>query len=243
MYFVMIICISLYLCMIMIGKRHWSGGRDGDRLWIHFLIRICALIVMLFSLTVVFDGHDLVRQDTTQGKISSLSDHTRQLIDSLEPEHPVYVEAFISNQVPEKYIKTRYDLISLLKEFDSHEKIFLTLHDNLESYDEVVANADDNHGISLINVTGENASQPIIMGAVFRSGLEKVVVPFFDYGIPVEYELARSIATVAKGTRKTIGVIDSDANIMGGYSFASGRPTRVPQQGFITELQLSLIHI
>ena len=147
------------------------------------------------------------------------------------------MEAFISNQVPEKYIKTRYDLISLLKEFDSHDKIFLTLHDNLESYDSVVANADDNHGISLINVTGENASQPIIMGAVFRSGLEKVVVPFFDYGIPVEYELARSIATVAKGTRKTIGVIDSDANIMGGYSFASGRPTRVPQQGFITELQ------
>ncbi|MBM01048.1 MAG: ABC transporter permease [Rhodopirellula sp.] len=237
MYFVMIICISLYLCMIMIGKRHWSGGRDGDRLWIHFIIRICALIVMLFSLTVVFDGHDLVRQDTTQGKISSLSDHTRKLIDSLKPEHPVYVEAFISNQVPEKYIKTRYDLISLLKEFDSHDKIFLTLHDNLESYDSVVANADDNHGISLINVTGENASQPIIMGAVFRSGLEKVVVPFFDYGIPVEYELARSIATVAKGTRKTIGVIDSDANIMGGYSFASGRPTRVPQQGFITELQ------
>ena len=42
---------------------------------------------------------------------------------------------------------------------------------------------------------------------------------------------------MAKGTRKTIGVIDSDANILGGYSFASGRPTRIPQQSFITELQ------
>ena len=237
MYFAMIICISLYLCMIMIGKRHWSGGRDGDRLWVHFLVRICALIVILLSLTVVFDSHDLVRHDTTHGKISSLSNDTRELIGALDPEHPVYVEAFISNQVPEQYIKTRYDLISLLKEFGAHAEIYLTLHENLESYDEVVANAEDNHGIPLINIAGENASQPIIMGAVFRSGLQKVVVPFFDYGIPVEYELARSIATVAKGTRKTIGVIDSDANIMGGYSFASGRPTRVPQQGFITELQ------
>ncbi len=237
MYFAMIICISLYFCMILIGKRHWSGGRDGDRLWIHFLVRICALIVIVFSLTIVFDSHDLVRYDTTQGKISSLSDDTRELIDSLAPEHPVYVEAFISNQVPEQYIKTRYDLVSLLKEFGTHQDIHLTLHENLESYDEVVANAEDNHGIPLVTVSGEDATQPIIMGAVFRSGLQKVVVPFFDYGIPVEYELARSISTVAKGTRKTIGVIDSDANIMGGYSFAGGRPTRVPQQGFITELQ------
>ena len=237
MYFGMIICISLYLCMIMIGKRHWSGGRDGDRLWIHFLVRICALVVMVFSLTVVFDSHDLIRHDTTRGQISSLSNDTRQLIDNLTPEHPVYVEAFISKQVPEKYIKTRYDLISLLKEFGAHDDVYLTLHENLESYDEVVANAEDNHGIPLITVSGEDANRPIIMGAVFRSGLQKVVVPFFDYGIPVEYELARSISTVAKGNRKTIGVVDSDANIMGGYSFANGRPTRVPQQGFITELQ------
>ncbi|MBT7255325.1 MAG: hypothetical protein HN882_10010, partial [Planctomycetaceae bacterium] len=107
----------------------------------------------------------------------------------------------------------------------------------LEPFNEAVATAEENHAIPLLTVSGSSGSQQIIMGAVFRSGLQKVVVPFFEYGIPVEYELARSIATVAKGKRKTIGVIDTDADIMGGFSFAGGQPSRIPQQAIVTELQ------
>jgi ABC-2 type transport system permease protein len=237
MYFCMIISIGLYLCMVLIGKRHWSGGKDGASLWWHYLIRTVALVVAMLSLTIVFDQRDLVRFDTTRGKVSSLSDDSRRLIADLDPEHPVYIEAFISSEVTKEYVKTRYDLISMLKEFGSHEDIRLTILDTLEPFNEAVATAEANHGIPLLTVSGASGSQQIIMGAVFRSGLQKVVVPFFEYGIPVEYELARSIATVAKGKRKTIGVIDTDANIMGGFSFAGGQPSRIPQQAIVTELQ------
>jgi len=237
MYFCMIISIGLYLCMVLIGKRHWSGGKDGASLWWHYLIRTVALVVAMLSLTIVFDQHDLVRFDTTRGKVSSLSDDSRKLIADLDPEHPVYIEAFISSEVTKEYIKTRYDLISMLKEFGSHEDIHLTILDTLEPFNEAVATAEENHGIPLLTVPAASGSQQIIMGAVFRSGLQKVVVPFFEYGISVEYELARSIATVAKGKRKTIGVIDTDANIMGGFSFAGGQPNRIPQQAIVTELQ------
>ncbi|HIA62801.1 MAG TPA: ABC transporter permease [Planctomycetes bacterium] len=237
MYFCMIISIGLYLCMVLIGKRHWSGGKDGASLWWHYLIRTVALVVAMLSLTIVFDQRDLVRFDTTRGKVSSLSDDSRKLIADLDPEHPVYIEAFISSEVTKEYVKTRYDLISMLKEFGSHEDIHLTILDTLEPFNEAVATAEENHGIPLLTVPAASGSQQIIMGAVFRSGLQKVVVPFFEYGIPVEYELARSIATVAKGKRKTIGVIDTDANIMGGFSFAGGQPNRIPQQAIVTELQ------
>jgi ABC-2 type transport system permease protein len=237
MYFCMIISIGLYLCMVLIGKRHWSGGKDGASLWWHYLIRTVALVVAMLSLTIVFDQRDLVRFDTTHGKVSSLSDDSRKLIADLDPEHPVYIEAFISSEVTKEYIKTRYDLISMLKEFGTHQDIHLTILDTLEPFNEAVATAEENHGIPLLTVSGASGSQQIIMGAVFRSGLQKVVVPFFEYGIPVEYELARSIATVAKGKRKTIGVIDTDANIMGGFSFAGGQPNRIPQQAIVTELQ------
>lgn len=237
MYFCMIISIGLYLCMVLIGKRHWSGGKDGASLWWHYLIRTVALVVAMLSLTIVFDQRDLVRFDTTRGKVSSLSDDSRKLIADLDPDHPVYIEAFISSEVTKEYVKTRYDLISMLKEFGSHEDIRLTILDTLEPFNEAVATAEANHGIPLLTVSGASGSQQIIMGAVFRSGLQKVVVPFFEYGIPVEYELARSIATVAKGKRKTIGVIDTDANIMGGFSFAGGQPNRIPQQAIVTELQ------
>ena len=237
MYFCMIISIGLYLCMVLIGRRHWSGGKDGNSLWWHYLIRTAALIVAMLSLTIVFDQRDLIRYDTTRGKVSSLSENTRELIANLKPEHPVYIEAFISSQVPKEYVKTRFDLISMLKEFDSHDNIHLTVLDNLEPFHEAVSTAQENHDIPLLTIAGANGNDQVIMGAVFRSGLQKVVVPFFEYGIPVEYELARSIATVAKGKRKTIGVIDTDANIMGGFSFAGGQPSRIPQQAIVTELQ------
>ena len=237
MYFCMIISIGLYLCMVLIGKRHWSGGKDGASLWWHYLVRTVALVVAMLSLTIVFDQRDLVRFDTTRGKVSSLSDDSRKLIADLNPEHPVYIEAFISSEVTKEYVKTRYDLISMLKEFGSHEDIHLTILDTLEPFNEAVATAEENHGIPLLTVAGVSGSQKVIMGAVFRSGLQKVVVPFFEYGIPVEYELARSIATVAKGKRKTIGVVDTDANILGGFSFAGGQPNRIPQQAIVTELQ------
>ena len=237
MYFCMIISIGLYLCMVLIGKRHWSGGKDGASLWWHYLVRTVALVVAMLSLTIVFDQRDLVRFDTTRGKVSSLSDDSRKLIANLDPKHPVYIEAFISSEVTKEYVKTRYDLISMLKEFGSHEDIHLTILDTLEPFNEAVATAEENHGIPLLTVAGASGSQQVIMGAVFRSGLQKVVVPFFEYGIPVEYELARSIATVAKGKRKTIGVVDTDANILGGFSFAGGQPNRIPQQAIVTELQ------
>ena len=48
------------------------------------------------------------------------------------------------------------------------------------------------------------------MGAAFTSGLDKVVIPFIDKGIPIEYELVRSICTVAQQERKKLGILKTD---------------------------------
>ena len=55
-----------------------------------------------------------------------------------------------------------------------------------------------------------------ILGVAFECGLERVVIPFFPYGMPVEYELMRSINTVSQSERKTIGILDTDLFIVGG---------------------------
>ena len=47
-------------------------------------------------------------------------------------------------------------------------------------------------------------------------GLEKVVMPFFYRGMPIEYELIRSIGTVAQQKRKRLGVVQTDAKLFGG---------------------------
>jgi ABC-2 type transport system permease protein len=48
-------------------------------------------------------------------------------------------------------------------------------------------------------------------------GLQKVVVPFFDRGLSIEYELVRSICTVTQQKRKKIGVLTTDAKLFGGF--------------------------
>jgi ABC-2 type transport system permease protein len=62
---------------------------------------------------------------------------------------------------------------------------------------------------------GTYSDQPVLLSAAFRSGLQKVVIPFFEPGVPVEYELIRSLTTVAKPARKKLGMLTTDARTDG----------------------------
>lgn len=242
-YFVMIVVIGLYISMVLIGQRHWSGGRDGHAMFGHYLVRSAAIIIAAVATVAFLNDHDRVRADVTSGNVSSLSPKTVQIIRSLDAKHPIYVDAFISGQVPELYAQTRYNLISLLKEFDamSGDKINVRLHDDLEPFSDEAALAEKSFGIrpTMVQTRSQGAfkDEEILLGAAFTCGLEKVVVPFFDYGVPVEYELIRSIGTVAQESRKKVGVVRTDAQMFGGFSFAGGAPRSLPKQEIIDELQ------
>ncbi len=80
---------------------------------------------------------------------------------------------------------------------------------------------------------GVRGTEEIFFGVAFSSGLDKVVIPFIDRGIPIEYELVRSICTVAGQQRKTLGVLKTDAQLFGGFSMQG--PTE--ESEIITELK------
>lgn len=241
-YFALVVAIGLYISMVLIGSRHWSG-KGGPWMFLHFVARAVALGAILFFGLQFLSDHDIVRYDATAGQVSSLSPKTKQIIRNLEPEHPIIIDAFISSEVPEAYVQTKYNLISLLKEFDamSAGKIKVNLHDNLEPFSEEAALAEDRFGIqpTMVRTRSRGAfkDEEVILGAAFNCGLEKVVVPFFDYGIPVEYELVRSIGTVSEGERKKIGIVRTDAQLYGGFSFAGGMPRQIPRQEIVQELE------
>jgi len=241
-YFALVVAIGLYLSMVLIGARHW-GGRGGPWMFLHFVARAAALVLILVFGVWFFTDHDVIRYDATAGQVSSLSPKTKELIRNLKPDHPIQIDAFISGNVPEAYVQTKFNLLSLLKEFNamSGGKIKVRLHDNLEPFSEEAALAKDRFGIqpTMVRTRSRGAfkDEEVILGAAFNCGLEKVVVPFFDYGIPVEYELIRSIGTVAEGERKKVGIVRTDAQLNGGFSFAGGMPRQIPRQEIIEELE------
>ena len=242
-YFVLVAVLGLYLSMVLIGVRHWSGGRDGHSMLSHYVARTAALVAIAISLVVLFTHHDPLRVDFTLGRVSSLSPKTKAILRELRPAHPIEIEAFVSAQVPEVYVQTKYNLVSLLKEFRamSGGKVNVRLHDDLEPFSDEAAMAEQRFGIKPTMVRtrtrGAFKDEQVLLGAAFSCGLEKVVVPFFDYGVPVEYELIRSIGTVAQGARKKVGVLRTDAQLFGGFTFAGGMPQQIPKQEIVEELQ------
>ena len=253
-YFTLLIVFGLYLCMVLIGRRHWSAGKEGNTMFLHFFGRVIMLLAIVLAGTYFFRNNDYLRKDLTKGQVSSLSDTTRRLIKNLEAERPIVIEAYISADVPEQYARTKYDLLARLKEFkslasSSKVKLDVRINDNLEPFSEEASIASKQYGIEpqtiRVRERGAFVDQKVILGAAFRSGLSKVVVPFFENGVPVEYELVRSIKTVAQPARKKLGIVKTEAQFMGGFSMAGGGFQQIPRQAIITELskQYELVEI
>ena len=66
---------------------------------------------------------------------------------------------------------------------------------------------------------GRMEDDNIYLGVAFTCGMEKVILPFIDRGIPAEYELVRSLATVTQQKRKKVGILQTDAQLYGQFNF------------------------
>ena len=241
-YFLMIVVVMLYLCMVLIGRRHWLGGRGGKTLGPHYVIRALALMALAIGFTLLAQNWNM-RVDATAEGLNSLSAETKSLIASLDPQHPVVIEAYISPNVPEEFVQTKLDLENMLREFEklSHGKIEAKINDQVEPLTEEAQRAQQQFGISAQDVVSQNRGvwkqDQIFLGAAMTCGLEKFVIPFFERGIPVEYELVRSIATVTQQKRKRVGVLQTDVELFGGFDLSSGMPRQRPKERLIEELE------
>ena len=226
-YFLGIVVIGIYLSMILIGRRHWLGGRDGTSMLWHFLVRAVCLAAILISgvLVAQYSPLNKVRMDISNEKVSTVSDATLDVLsrlaeDSDAPE--IKINAFVSNNVPTEYVQTKYDLVNMLREFDvlGGNRVNVNLYQGIEPFSKDAIDAEKKYGIRPRKIASESRGaqkvEDVILGVAFQCGLERVVVPFFPYGMPVEYELMRSINTVAQTQRKRIGIVDTDLFITGG---------------------------
>jgi ABC-2 type transport system permease protein len=238
-YFIMLAAVMIYVSMVLIGRRHWSSQEEGNSLVGHYLVRAIALLAVAIGLTQLANNRNWLRADVSSAELSSLSDDTLVLLEKLRDDpdaKAIHIDAYVSPQVPTDYTATKLNLLSTLAELQalSGNKVRVTQHE-IENYGPEAVLAEQTYGITprdvMVTSGRERTQETIFLGAAITSGLGKVVIPFFDKGIPVEYELVRSISTVTQEKVPKLGIIDT------GIPFLNPSADRAREWPLITELR------
>ncbi len=253
-YFLGLVTLGIYLSLILIGRRHWLGGRDGTSMLWQYLLRAIFVVVIVASIVLFAQYSPLnhLRVDVSQGGVSTLSPSTVNVLERLANEQKdangrepkkIYIDAFVSNNIPTEYVQAKNDLVNLLREFDvmGGNRVEVNLRQGIEPFSAEAINAEQRFGIRPTKVVSESRGaireEDVVMGVAFASGRERVVIPFFPYGMPIEYELMRSINTVSRTERKTVGIVQSDAFITGAVLNNQGQQMQIPRLKIVQELE------
>jgi ABC-2 type transport system permease protein len=221
-YFVSVTATMLYFNIILVGRRNWPPRADGYRMGFHHLLRAVAVTVAVVALNTLV-ARASVRMDLTAEKLHSLSKETQHLLREIPRDRPVLVQAYLSKDVPTAFVQTRANLVGFLKEIDAAAggRVEVLIHDT-EPFSQDARDAREKFGIVPVEVPvvqGRVQNTQVFLGVAFTCGAEEDVIPFFDRGLPTEYELVRSIRVVAGTERRRIGILNTAAKLFGGIDF------------------------
>jgi ABC-2 type transport system permease protein len=226
LYFTGLAALFLGLNILVIGRQRATKWTTRLPRAVHMALRVAACVVALAAATVLASRAN-VRLDATAERVHSLGDETRRLITTLPDDRMVRIQAFVSPDVPEEYVQQRESLLATLRDVDAlargRAQVVVTettpYSDNARLARErfgilprLVANAD-------AAVTGDD---PVFLAVTFTSGADEQVIPFLEHGLSPEYEVTRALRLVTRTTRKRVGVIDTDAGMLGGVDAATG---------------------
>ena len=220
LYFVSLASFFLYLNVLLLSRRHWPRRTVGAPMATHVAVRAVAVLVALIAANVLV-GRVQVRLDASAERLHSLGTETRRLLQELPADRPVFVQAFISREVPTLYVETRENMLSVLREIGSraNRKVQVLITDTLP-YSQEARIARERFGIHPNAVADVNdpkaAIDGIFLAVALTSGAEEQVIPFMDRGLSPEYEITRAIRVVARTSRKKVGVVTTDAKLLGG---------------------------
>ena len=237
--FASVAALFLYLNTLIAGRRHWPRDPDGFPMWAHQAIRVAAVGAALVAVNMLV-ARAAVRLDVTAERLSSVSAETRRLLDELPEERPVFIQAFLSPVVPELFVQARSNLIRTLEEIDAlaGPRVEVLIEDT-EPFSDAAIRAREKFGIGprqMRDVAGGRSEiVDIFMGVAFTAGAEQQVIPFFDRGLPTEYEVVRTIRVVSGTERQRVGVVDTMVKIFGGQNLASDQ--QLPQWSVVNELR------
>lgn len=218
---------------------------------IHQLARLLALLVIVASITYIAQRSNS-RADLTAAGLSQITPGTRALIRSIGTEGgggeggearmvpPVVVTAYVSKDVPRPYVPLRSRMLNILREMEASggPGLVVRIYEPAP-FSEEAQEAIEKYGIiprPLVSADGgQMETMQVFLGMAFTSGPREEVVPFFDRGLSVEYEIVRALEVVTQPKKKVVGIIRDDTKIMGDFDLQARR--RIPRWRVVDELE------
>ncbi|RLS46310.1 MAG: ABC transporter permease, partial [Planctomycetota bacterium] len=177
--------------------------------------------------------------DMTGEQVFTVAPTTNKLLGNLNAKRPVTIQAFVSKEVPRDYAPVKTLLLGLLSQYEQASHGNITVRVAVVDPASPQAEEAKKFGIEGRKVQSERAGRTqvdeVYLGAVINSGANEVVIPFFDVGLPLEYELTRTVNTVAAEKRRKVGILETDAKLTGGFDMQSFRSS--PEWRIVTELK------
>ena len=216
LYFVALIACGLYANMLLCLRRQWVGSSPTVHAW----IRLTALVVACCSAVVLLD-RESVRKDVTAEQLLKLQPETLEVFSTLRTQEglpPVYIQAWISPEVPGEYVRVRDGLVRMLEEFDAQggDQVQVVVYET-EPFSDEAQRARETFGIEPKTVRvledGQLRTEDVFMGLAFSCGRRELTIPFFDKGLPVQYELLRSVGSVARVQRFKVGILTTQVQM------------------------------
>ena len=219
LYFVGLTIFMLYLNLVAISERRWKPSSKMELLF-QYVVRGICLAVVLASGIYLFNsngGSASAKADLTAESLYTLDPATISTLDKIKNDDQVIqVEAFVSDDLPRKYVNTRKQLLGILRQYGEQGG------NNVEvSVFDVAANSRQatdarGKGVEPIADRSEEAGRiierDVYMGVYLSSPERTVTIPFFEDSDSIEYQLSRSIATAYKrGPKPSLGILETDA--------------------------------
>ncbi|MFM7036791.1 MAG: Gldg family protein [Planctomycetaceae bacterium] len=209
--------VMLYLNLVVISKRRWADSSSRS-LSLQFAVRALCVAITAGSLLFIILSRLPIRADLTAENLFTLSAATTQTLKAVTASQRITIQAFVSPEVPSDYVETRRQLLGTLREFKRSSGQAIDLREiSVEPFSEEAEQARA-LGIEPVRLQydrdGKREEAEVFLGAFIQSATDEIVIPFFGKGLPIEYELTRSLRTVSQEKRLKVGVLITDAQVM-----------------------------
>lgn len=222
LYFVALKKIGLFLNYVVISKRHWATDQETKLYWLYGgqVLSILVIAGSLYAISVKMGSYYDTEIDMTSQRVNTLSETSLKIINEASNKRRVYIQAYVSEEVPTEFVAVKKRLLRLLRQYSQMggENIELRIV-NIAANSKQAKEA-TNAGIKKIDhrseVGGREIRQDVYLGLKFSSSIGEAVIPKIDTETPLEYELTRALGTTGVRQKKLrLGVLDSHASYLG----------------------------